>query len=468
MPLEYLPDGYLKDYVTAKNPFVDYMRTTQVRMEPGVNIVGELLRRQKAMWGMVDIDQGLISRLFDAPGDRTLDFSKNDVPMRMNLALPVAYDIWYLFHTVNALEFGGISRDETIAKMAAFFDAMHDIKPLKMPQDEQESRLSVISVSPVGVYVNPSLSGNTMSGYQAADKPYYIKEMRFESMLAGGGPEFPSDGAVGGSVANVPAYLAFPVGPLGVMEVLSLVSETMIDGGSDGSGSSVEPFSGPSEPQAGNEFLPPWNGQLNKAIGHHMVESTYLVLDEPGIEYFGDEFGDSVKPHAWFRYWIPRNYTGIIPGEFVALLCKPWPLHCWWFQETSPFIYSGNWMETEFYTSGLVKEVIEEPAGGWDDGQMENEVGNRYKVWVKNEEILIKSSDFLEYEVDDRVGILKTWWDAAGEGVGGSMGSAGHSGQTGNFNWNDLELKDTASLVTDWVIVPVDFYNSSGSRGGGA
>jgi len=98
-------------------------------------------------------------------------------------------------------------------------------------------------------------------------------------------------------------------------------------------------------------------------------------------------------------------------------------------------------VETEFYTSGVVQEVqvIDD-----DFTPNDGEVGNRYKIWVKNEEIICKSSDFLEYEVDERVGLLKTYREGSGDG---------------GFNWQNLELLDTgATLTEEWQIVPADFY----------
>jgi len=580
MPIEtdFLPGKYdrLEDYMTARKPFMDYLRESKIRLGPGVNITGELLKRQKLLWRHARMNPQVIDALLDAPGNRTLDFgkeNKGDMSIRTDLSTPVAYDIWYLIHTTNVLRFWYDARIKTeyreidwvMEKMGAFFEAIHQIKPLKMPKTPHEERTVTLeprpggslshvlsdgedvmwssnvtirpgpTQDPVTVYFNPGFTGMDpgaiKSSYVGNNDLFYIKEMRFETMLKGAAslPEFDSPRkklivehdeqditkystrTLGDVTSNVstkikkvhlecesddettnytdePAYLAFPIGPLGVMEILSIVTETMIKGtctsGSDSFGTVMkfEDWAGPSEPQTGNDLFPPSDGQINRAIGQHMVEKNYKVLDIEGYEYNAKKFTDvgpaekSVKPHKWLRYWLPREYTKIIPGEFVALLVKPWPLHVWWFQETTPFIYAGNWMETEFYTSGLIKEIIEPwtdtendmpvpPDNGyWDATDPENagEVGVRYKVWVKNEEIILKSSDFFEYEVGDRVGILKKVWDAAEDGMEGSAGPTESSGKIPNFNWKHLSLfnldEDLETLVTDWVIVPVDFY----------
>jgi hypothetical protein len=82
----------------------------------------------------------------------------------------------------------------------------------------------------------------------------------------------------------------------------------------------------------------------------------------------------------------------------------------------------------------------------------------------------VKSTDFLEYEVNERVGILKTYRDGTGgPSYGGNMTPAGSGGGTTNFSWKELELQNTEEeLNTEWVIVPVDFFGTGGNSVGGA
>ena len=130
--------------------------------------------------------------------------------------------------------------------------------------------------------------------------------------------------------------------------------------------------------------------------------------------------------HNWLRVFVENECTWPTPGEFLCILAKPYLQFPWFYQATSPFIYSGNWFETEFYTSGIVDAVNEE------DGEIVS-----YDVRIKTEVATIAPSDFAEYEVGDRVTVLKTF----------------SSNPTGKFSWKDLGEADS-----DWVIVPITFY----------
>ncbi len=129
-----------------------------------------------------------------------------------------------------------------------------------------------------------------------------------------------------------------------------------------------------------------------------------------------------------------------VPGEFVVLLAKSELFHVTWFQATYPMLYSGNWFETEYYTSGIIQEVIE------SDDESEEET-NIYKVWVRGYEIYLRSSDFLEYEKDERVAIVKE-----------------PLAQVDNMNWEliDASKDDDSSSADspddDWRICPISFY----------
>ena len=57
-------------------------------------------------------------------------------------------------------------------------------------------------------------------------------------------------------------------------------------------------------------------------------------------------------------------------------------------------------------------------------------------MWIKNEELILKSSDFYEYEVDERVGILKTYREQA-------EGLQGQPSDFTLFSWESLENQKT-------------------------
>jgi len=343
-------------------------------------------------------------------------------------------------------------------KLASFFSEVDDAKPLKLPEDPPEPGTSMSS----GGFGGSGVSSVTMDSGGA--KEYVIKEARYEVFLKGNSSATYVSTGPKQQQSSYAGYIAFPVGPLGVMWGISLVTESALSQGVSGN---VRPVDAENATVQGGEILPPFDINRGGVAGEKLMSKGWLVEDETKVEILAEGFEGVDNPalHQWLRYWIPKDNTEIVPGELVAILCRPWPLHCWWYQETSPFVYAGNWIETEFYTSGIVKEVqvIDE-----DFTPEENEVGNRYKVWVKNEEIIVKSTDFYEYEVDERVGLLKTWRESADAEYDMSMGPANSSsGQETNFNWRHLELLDTGgNLVEEWVIVPAQFYDNSSNMGG--
>ena len=430
----------------TNNPFIAYLEYVKTRVPPGVNIVGELLARLQAAWNAHDMPE-FTQRLFAAPGDRLLNFGSEDVPAKIGLAIPIAYDIWYLFDAGNVLEFGGKSISETTGFLADYFKSIGDEKPLKQPQNHPQP------IGGGGNTVGP-VTGSTITGDTLGTFDYSVKIAPFETWFTGNSASYSSPGPKGGG--EYAGYIAFPIGPLGVMWKISMASESALTNG----GSGVYPVDAASATVAGGELLPPFDLNIPEAPGVGIMSKGYLKDDDTIVELFAEDFGGINNPpvHKWLRYWIKLENTEIIPGEFCGLLCRPWPLHCWWYQETAPFLYSGHWVETEFYTSGVVKEVIP-PA--------ENEIGNRYKVWVKNEEILVQSTDFYEYSVDERVGVLKAW--RSGEGTTyNQVGPSTGSGQEPNFNWQNLKLLNTgAALTTEWVLLPVGFYEESGGSVGG-
>lgn len=178
-----------------------------------------------------------------------------------------------------------------------------------------------------------------------------------------------------------------------------------------------------------------------------------FLLTKTGIRRTGDDGVRSqffnktdswghVSRHWWFyvRYDVAKveDMRFPIPGEFTGMAVQLYPGYPWGDigrgQRSSPFIYSGNWIDTVYYTGAKVLEVIE---------PTEDEAYPTYRVRWRKYEVIAKPSDFAEYQVGDRVTILK---DVATE----------KTEQT----WDDDDAKsDAATFDTDlWVIVPVTFY----------
>ena len=130
----------------------------------------------------------------------------------------------------------------------------------------------------------------------------------------------------------------------------------------------------------------------------------------------------------WFRFNLVENEnnsnTAPTPGEFIGIAIYIFPTYAWGWQITQPFLYSGNWMETVYYTSAIVLEVID---------------ATTYLINYRGEEIEAKSSDYAIYNVDDRVTILK-----------------GVEHKEDSMTWKDVKEYDLAI----WSIIPTIFYYS--------
>lgn len=102
----------------------------------------------------------------------------------------------------------------------------------------------------------------------------------------------------------------------------------------------------------------------------------------------------------------------------------------WGHQKSSPFIYSGNWVDTVYYSGAVIKE-IQEPT---DDTPY-----STYAVTWRGKDIEnVRPSDFAEYQVGDRVTILK---DVATDKK--------------TQIWKDDDIK---AFGDTWVICPITFY----------
>lgn len=113
------------------------------------------------------------------------------------------------------------------------------------------------------------------------------------------------------------------------------------------------------------------------------------------------------------------------PGEFVGTVIHISPNLPWGWQETTPFVFSGNWMETVFYSSAIVVAVIDSVT---------------YTVQYCGKHVEAKASDYARYEVDDRVAVLK-----------------GVEHEEISMTWEDLRDFDET-----WWIVPMVFYQKEG------
>ncbi len=404
--------------------YTKLIEQAKLKIPSGASFTGDLVGHIRRLYSTLGEDAEQVITAVE-PGD----FVRvgGDTDLGISLALPIAYDVWYLIHAGNILPFETAADEQRtldiLSGLDTFLTALQDIKPLRALRSYEDLTYEH------GV--------DWMDTYYLNAAPYMIKEMRFETILTGQSFKYDSDVKPGTEGNLSIGYLSFPVGHLGVMEILSLISESM----TEAAGFEISDQEAIVE---GNEMMPPVHNNRGHCIGTHIVERGYLVQGDT-VEYPASDFEgqESVAPHNWLRHWIREDDTWPVPGEFISLVAKSNLYHVWWFQQSLPFLYSGNWFETDFYTSGIVLEVIA-PAG--------DEVTNIYKVRVKCFDLYLRPTDFYEYEVGDRVAIVK--------GIPAYVLS--DIVEPFNFDWTRLEDKDDDSSDTtpdpNWFIVPISFY----------
>ena len=203
----------------------------------------------------------------------------------------------------------------------------------------------------------------------------------------------------------------------------------------------TEPEDYPVIEAKGNDPTAPMPDNLFEGFREKDIVYNVLFVEDDWLDAFTDSVKGEVKAPRW---WQRLNFflkdpeekekeKRPTPGEFVSLGIRMFPDKPWGTQKSSPFLSSGNWFDTLYYTSAKVVEVLEPE---------EDRPFKLYKVrWRANDddetEFLARSSGFEEYQVDDRVAILK---DAATD----------RQSQT----WEDDKEFDQ----NVWRIVPVTFW----------
>lgn len=390
---------------------------------------------------------------FDRPvtfleqGDIVRKYIEEDEILKQ-LSSPIAYDLWYLRYSANILSLtsekydyvpemdsdGENVEDTCITEQFSFlWDKLKGLSPMTIIRDIYQL------VGSNGFNINSLLS----------QRQYFIHLAAYEMRQPKIAIQFESNGADaqrGFNKEEAAGYISFPVGQLGVMEVVSIIQESIIE---------KEDFELLEEetPVIADSMFPPvdiYTGQ-NKCVGEHIIESGYVVPEEKrknveyaSIPHFPEGVYNNVKPQFWFRYWFNKTDTMPVPGEFLGIVVKPLalPPHICWLQKTSPFLYAGNWVETKQLSSGIVVDKTVE-ADRTDGG-----IGTEYKVKIHGWEVYCYSSDHKEYEINDRVGLLK-------------IKEVSESYITQSFLWRDMtamEQKDKDSKTYDYLIIPISFF----------
>lgn len=418
-----------------------------------LNPVVALMERLKFLYASVDTDIDFTQAVVVTDvGEYGTKGDPEEIGASVALSFPVEVDVWYLVHANSLLP---IDKPERTQRMLEILDNLlvycGNVKPLKTLRGIED--------------LSTEMDAYNLRDYFVSTGPYMIKEARFETWLKDGNTIYPSQGPnkmnqVGlnrteGEGDLYAGHLAIPVGPLGVMEVLSLVSESMI-GREDGYFMDGVDLSVPAGWQVNTDkvfdgLLSPLTDLRDECIGVHLVERGYYMCN-PDLEYPSVPFEKfpNELPHRWMRYYLRTDARWPLPGEMVGILAKSLPYHAWWFQETCPFFYAGNWVETNYYTSGVVEEILPPPTGGY---------GNTYKVKVRGVDVFLRPTDFYDYQVGERVAIIRTN-DVDRHKIGAL-----------NFFWWEMEdliakdellrsIPDAPEVIIDptMVMIPISFY----------
>ena len=401
------------------------------------------------------------------------DIAKTDPPIVVTA--PIAYDLWYLHSHVNFMRNYFVSIDGNhfdytgyMQKTMAFLSNLPGLKPLRVFRDLSAQ---MIGTTYYDIFDNKFKTSWSISGI------YWIHTMAWE-MRTDLGYEFKYSSA-GTSLSNESiGYLAFPVGQLGAMEVISLFSETALMGyqfaavddldGYHKKPATLATLKTSEIPVVQNPiaiFPLPMTADKNKCYGRHMVEdaykrpttsieiqnarnsadrTAYAPKASENVEFMASvivDYGD-IRPKMWMRYWIHQDDIVPVPGEFVGILCKPVtvPPHVWWYQESVPLLYSGNWVETPHLTSGIVEQI--KSVGDRTDGVL----CDQYKVRVQGCSIWVDTMDFYEYSVGDRVAVLK---------VDSTLT------ESRTLSWLNMPLMketDEGAEKATYIIIPATFY----------
>lgn len=391
----------------------------------GIAGTGDLIGRVNEIGKQVD------RILTMEPGDWTASSRKNPIAM----AAPIAYDLWYLHSHVNFITFvrasgvdvKGVNVEEFVEDRLDFFASkLGRIKPML--------GMEVVKVK------------DTVKSFTAwkSEAKYFIQLMAFEirnkkdRFLWDSGAKktvkmvrvdtsvephkvIETDEPGAASLPNLVkddcvGYLTFPIGQLGVIEQIAFFQQSMTEV-KDFKLTDVQlPFE-----VKDKVLFPPKEGFKKESFGTRLITKGYILPVAPKdkapdvslvykdqIDCFAEPIPESaytkdVKPKGWLRLWIKREDTFPIPGEFIGFACKPVvaPPHCWWFQETIPFVYAGNWVDTRNLTSGVITEVTE------DVEHPNGTTCTKYKIKIHGIELTVFSSDFVVYEVGKRVAVLK-------------------------------------------------------------
>jgi hypothetical protein len=277
--------------------------------------------------------------------------------------------------------------------------------------------------------------------FQDTDDTDRLFLARFEFPKFGEEFEFPEGTEIDGAeVPGAIGFIDFLAGfPLDNVEILVYIGEF--------SSKTKEGEDKKVAVQEGDSVTPPvWDGDSEifewPEDDKILLNLTALIPEMVQAEWMAPNIAEPEpeKAHWWFRIvWTEGEQQFPVPGEFGGLGVRMMPGEYCGKQKSSPFVYSGNWMDTVYYTSAVIKEIIE---------PTDETPYPIYKAQWRKNKITVNPSDFAEYKVDDRVTILK---DVATEKK--------------SQLWKDDDMDPDCDKET-WQIVPITFYGLDTQAGG--
>jgi hypothetical protein len=208
--------------------------------------------------------------------------------------------------------------------------------------------------------------------------------------------------------------------PYGACEMLALCGEV-----------SSEQDQFEAQPTPAGQWAPPTPKRFFEGYDQAMIPFNEIWLEGEDYEVMAEPLRGADEDTS-LLWWLRLNFSPDKqfpwPGEFVALGVRIFPNLPFGEQKTSPFLFSGNWVDTVFYTSATVAEVHPDASGEF----------NRYTVNWRGQTLELMPTDFAEYREGDRVAIVKDV-------------SATKQSQL----WKDEDQKEAQGA---WRIAPVTFY----------
>ncbi len=182
------------------------------------------------------------------------------------------------------------------------------------------------------------------------------------------------------------------------------------------------------------DAAPPLPNDFFAGYEERKIPLNYLYLDGDCAQTMADDLLGEPKPEG-LHWWVRANFAKTdkfpLPGEFLGLACRLMPDKAWGTQKSSPFLYSGNWFDTLYYTSGRITAV---------DPPNDNRPYPLYTVRWRKHDIQVAGTDFNEYQVADLVTLIK---DLPTE-------------KTSQL-WKDDDVKQPGE---NWCVAPIIFYDA--------